>query len=788
MLIVCGLNTATTLRAGETDSLKVIDMEEVVIIAAPKENRKLREQPTSVTMLSQDVMQRKQINSIKQLASVVPNLFIPDYGSKLTSAIYIRGIGSRINTPAVGLYVDNVPYIDKSAFDFNYYDIERMEVLRGVQSTLYGRNTMAGLIKVHTKSPFSYQGTDIKVNAGTHNNYSMAATHYHRISDFFAFSAGGFYSYSGGQFTNSYTGDKADRYSEAGGRIRGIYFFNEDFKADWSLSYEYTDQDGYPYFYTGRVNGVEENRQDYIGKISTDQESSYRRNLLNSGLTLSFRTKDVMWTAVTGYQFLSDRMLLDNDFTEVDIFLLEQKQRQHAITEEIVAKSSPQSRWQWTNGFFATYQWLKTNAPVTFGDSGIRSLIEENANANFPSSPAAPAMALSIQNTSLRIGDDFSTPTLNAALYHQSTYNDVLTKGLSVTAGIRFDYERIKMSYHSSSTPLDFTFSMQMPNSPITFTDEMQATTLLSGSTSHNYWQVLPKFALQYEWGLQNNVYATTSRGYRSGGYNIQTFSDMAQLDLRNGMKDALINSSVFSSYEAIITAMMPDFDINPSESTRYKPEYSWNYELGTHLNLYNRQLQIDLAGFYMDTKDQQISRFVESGAGRIMINAGRSRSIGAEAAITAYLTQAWALNTSYGYTQATFRDYLAEGKDSDGNEQNINYRGNYVPFTPMHTFHLSSDYAWALPKGIWFNTATLTAYYNGAANIYWTEQNNTKESFYGTLGAQVAFKKDNLTVNIWGKNLLNKAYTTFYFESMNNGFMQKGKPIQVGVEIRWTL
>ena len=110
---------------------QVVDVEEVLVIAAPKENRKLREQPTAVTLLSQQDMQAAQVNSIKNLTGLVPNMFIPDYGSRLTSAVYIRGIGSRINTPSVGLYVDNIPYIDKSAFDFDYSDIERIDVLRG---------------------------------------------------------------------------------------------------------------------------------------------------------------------------------------------------------------------------------------------------------------------------------------------------------------------------------------------------------------------------------------------------------------------------------------------------------------------------------------------------------------------------------------------------------------------------------------------------------------------------------------------------------------------------------
>ncbi len=138
------------------DTTKVVDIEEVVIIASPKESGKLRQLPSSVSLISQKQMKAHHVASLKDVSALSPNFYMPDYGSKLTSAIYIRGIGSRMNTPAVGLYVDNIPYLDKSAFDFNFFDIERIDILRGPQGTLYGRNTMGGLVKVNTRSPFTY--------------------------------------------------------------------------------------------------------------------------------------------------------------------------------------------------------------------------------------------------------------------------------------------------------------------------------------------------------------------------------------------------------------------------------------------------------------------------------------------------------------------------------------------------------------------------------------------------------------------------------------------------------
>lgn len=807
------LLAAGNVLAEEADTLKVVDVEEVLVIAAPKENRKLRELPAAVTLLSQQDMQASQVHSIKNLTGLVPNMFIPDYGSRLTSAIYIRGIGSRINTPSIGLYVNNIPYIDKSAFDFDYSDIERIDVLRGPQGTLYGRNAMGGLIKIHTKSPFSYQGTDFRMSAGTRNAYNASLTHYHRLSERFAFSTGGFYDYEGGFFRNV-NKKKVDKSRSAGGRFRGIYLPSENWKVDLNLNYEYSDQGGYPYYYTGSVNpsAQKEELKPYIGTISNNRENSYYRNLMNAGLNLEHQAQHFTLSAVTGYQFLKDRMSIDQDFTAKDIYTLEQRQRIHTLSEEIVMKSKGNDRWQWTTGVFGFYQWLKTDAPVVFREDGIQMLKEMLGNV-VPQNievPMAPGMGINIRPSlevadgNLLINGNFDTPLLNGALFHQSTFKDLFgVEGLSFTAGLRLDYEKIKMDYNSG-TAMDYTVGIEgemtrggqvIQKIPMMPETELTVQSRYQGSLDKDYLQLLPKFALQYDFkNNRGNVYATISKGYRSGGYNIQMFSDLLQSSLQNDMKRQTkeevlkaIENSPGAAYKDLISGKFPDAGENPDarSATEYRPEQTWSYEAGTHLNLFGNRLHADAAMFWLETRDQQISRFAgTSGLGRETVNAGKSRSFGAELALAAALITDFTLNASYGYTYATFKDYATNAR-VNGELQEISYNGNYVPFVPKHTLTVGGQYIFRIHPGHWLDRIQLNANYTGAGRIYWTEANNVSQAFYGTLNGRISFQKGRGQVDLWVRNVLNKEYATFYFESMGNGFIQKGRPIQAGIELR---
>ena len=812
LLILCLLPTLTVL-AEDIDTSRVIGLHEIVI-STPKESGDMRQQPSSVTLIGAKQMADNRIHSLKNISALVPNFFIPDYGSRLTSAVYIRGVGSRINTPAVGLYVDNIPYVDKSAFDFNFYDIERVDVLRGPQGTLYGRNTMGGLIRVHTRSPFAGTGTDVKLGFATKDNHhNISLTHYHRISDAFAFSAGGYYEGSRGFFRNDYTGERVDKMQSGGGRIRGIWLPSDSWKLDFNLNYDYSDEGAYPYYYTGTINGAEQ-YPELVGKISNNRESRYRRGLFNAGLNAEYQTDKWQMNAITGYQNLNDRMFLDQDFLTPDIYSLEQKQRINTLTEELTFKSLPlkgegRSTWDWLFGLNFMYQWLQTEAPVHFYSDGLRWL-EGNINGNMPDvnsinmlqAMGFTSMGVNLRGDDLLMGNNFKTPTLGLAAFHQSTLN--ISDRLSATLGLRLDYEHLSMNYHA---PADVNYGFRMPNTsnPKMAVDLQQLSShlLYGGILKDDYVRLLPKFALTYNLSSplggdkRGVIYFSIAEGQRSGGYNLQMFSDLLQgalrVDMMDGIKEGVkgylaelaastpsMPAFVPDLVGGIMDEKMPQFTTPTTEQVVYRPEYSWNYELGTHLTLFDHTLQIDAATYLMLTRDQQIAHFADSGLGRKMVNAGKSRSYGFETSIQWMPNNHLALSGNYGYTHATFTDY-----DGGGGED---YTGNYIPFVPMHSAYL--DVAYNLPlstllKSDRSGAVSVGINCTGAGPIYWTEANNQRQAFYAQLGARLSFETSRFSVMVWGKNLTGKRFNTFYFESAGRGFEQHGKPFQMGIDLK---
>lgn len=208
--------------AAEADSVYYL-LDELDVVAV-KHGTAFRQLPVSGTMVERADVERLGMTDVKGLSSVVPNFHIPDYGSRITSTIYVRGIGARMDQPAVGLTVDNVGFLNKDAYDFDITDISYMEMLRGPQSSLFGRNTMTGLVNIRTLSPMEYQGWRGLTEIGPRQLFRFNIGWYHRFSDSFGFSASGGFYRRDGEFRNSYNGYTVDKELSGDLRLKQVWY------------------------------------------------------------------------------------------------------------------------------------------------------------------------------------------------------------------------------------------------------------------------------------------------------------------------------------------------------------------------------------------------------------------------------------------------------------------------------------------------------------------------------------------------------------------------------------
>ena len=763
-----------------TDSSRVYDLDEVVVVAQTKDYYTLRQQPMSATVLASKDMEQLGVRDLRDVSNYVPSFVMPAYGSRYTSSMYVRGIGSRINSPSLGIYFDNIPLMSKSAFNTHFFGIDRVDVLRGAQGTLYGMNTEGGLVRIFSKNPMNYQGTDIKLSVGTHFQRSAEAAFYHKLNDRLAFSLAAFYDGTNGFFRNDFTGDRADKMDEAGGRLRLVSKLSDRLTLDLMADYQYVTQNGFPY---GQLDAD----RAHAANPSTNRQGNYKRNLLNTGLNLGYRGDwaDVAYTA--SWQYLKDDMLMDIDYRPQDYMHMQEKQLQNAITQELVLKSHRLGIWQGTTGAFFSHQWLKTDAPVFF-DPDMNQFLSQtiqdyayygmlNSMAKRMGEEAAAAMieragGCHITMETETIPGLFHTPQTNYGFFHETNLN--LTDRLVATLGFRYDISQNSIKYATSAvTHLD--------ESVMGVNVTANVRSVLEQEEEASYNQLLPKLGLTYRLGNKgSNVYAIVSKGYRAGGFNIQMFSDILQTELQSQAQTA--RGDVEIAHDA------RSYD-NIRNTIQYKPEESWNYEFGTHLNLFDNMLHIDLSAYYMQIRNQQLSVFAtQYGFGRSMVNAGKSYSCGLEATLRgSALDNHLNLAVSYGYTRAKFKEYM-DSVVVNGQTSPVDYADNYVPFVPQHTLAANADYRLDFDNSL-LRSVTLGVNVTAQGKTYWDSANTYSQKLYTLLGAHIDADFSPVTISVWGRNLTNTNYNIFAIDSSFGGqtlyFAQRGNPFQMGVDLK---
>ncbi|HEX2975783.1 MAG TPA: TonB-dependent receptor, partial [Bacteroidales bacterium] len=382
-------------------------------------------------------------------------------------------------------------------FDFDFFDIKRIEVLRGPQGTLFGRNTMGGIVNIVTTSPVDYQGTHINLSAGTYGSYSLNAGHYGKAGKKLAYSLAINTLHNDGFYTNEFNGKKVDKLNSYGVRNRLIYEFSKRFTVENIAGVEISKQGGYPYALWN----------DTLNKampINYNQYSSYDRNLFSDAVIARYSGDKYEIMLTTSYQYLKDKQQIDQDFTPASVYFMIQDQKQNMISQEIIARSTGAKK----------YKWL-------FGAYGFHQMFNNALTAN-------------VYTQSMDYLKKYDHQISGAALFHQSSISPV--KNLTLTAGIRIDVEKDVMDYYYDRT-LRGNYSVL-------------ADTLYP---SLNSMEIIPRFAINYQLN-KVNLYAVVAKGYKTGGFN-STFEKPEDLkfdpeyswNYETGFKTSLFNNFLYA-------------------------------------------------------------------------------------------------------------------------------------------------------------------------------------------------------------------------------------------------
>ncbi len=745
LVFVVGELTASD-NEPEIDTLIALDKVQVTAI---KQGSELRRQAVAASVLGGRALEMRGVSAVKDVMTEIPNLFMPDYGSRTTSSIYVRGMGTRIDQPVVGMNVDNVPLADKNLYDTELQDVERIEFIRGPQATLYGRNTMGGMINVYTLSPLTYQGVRLRADYGSRNSFRVAASTYHRFGEKFGFSAAAQFAHCDGYWRNSYDNSLCDR--ENSGSFRTKFQYREGaLSIDNTLAVSVVGQGGYPYEYIGSSNPLK-HREELVGKICYNEPCTYDRVAVSDGLSIRYDFGDYSLASITSYQYMNDKMHIDNDFLPEYYFTLEQRKQQHHIAEDLLLRSKENGVYRWLVGVNGFFKREKMQAPVTFGPTGIGSLILDNINAN--SGYDGEYRWGDIDGSGgdeMLLDSRFTTHNSGVAAYHRS---EVHLGRWRMALGLRLDYELVKILYNTSTNTSYSAFPNDPNYAPVTVPLRLSDSDLLK----RGFLEFLPSFSVSVDLDSagHNMLFLSASKGYKAGGFNTQMFSEVLQRRVQNEM------------------GLHREMDVE--KLCAYNPEHSYNLEVGGHFSTHNGVFTADASLFYIECVDQQLTIFPdENSTGRMMTNAGRTRSFGAELSARARLARTLVLSGSYGYTNAKFRQFVSGG---------VNYAGNFIPYAPKNSLSLRLIQTVPFHTN-WIDRMILSVGATGAGRIYWNEANDVSQPFYALLDASVRFEGERWAVDLWCKNATNTKYNVFYFESMGNRFLQRGRPMSGGVRV----
>lgn len=515
-----------------------------VVVTAQKREELIQEIPLSITSLSSENVKQSQIQNVNDLTAISPNLYASDPGDRRT-VTSIRGIVSTSYDPAIATYIDGVNQYNLDTYITQLFDIERIEVLRGPQGTLYGRNAMGGVINIITREPQKETTIFGETTLGNYNQQRFMAGVRMPLAENLYFGAAGLYEEREGFYTNEFTGSSYDDQKNFSGNYYLKYLFSPTWNATLNLKHFSAENEGAFPLNMG-IEGALENPYT----LNQNHLSTMKDNTFNTSLVVDHKGKSINFSSQTAYQqnYRYYENPIDADFSPLDAMAIINDYGKDWNTVKVVTQelrlSSPSGSnrdLEWTAGTYMFYQESPVKQATHFGEDAAL-LGSEDIN-------------YALINTSEATGKGI-------AFFGQLNYQ--VTDKLGLIAGIRYDHEYKEQSvlgeYQPDSEPEPI-FEYQ-PDSTAT--------------ASFNAFS--PKAGLTYDLSEENLVFFTYSRGFRAGGltplsadpsqpplYEYQPeFSNNYEIGAKNSFFEnkLLVNATLFYTEVSDVqvpTLVMPD-------------------------------------------------------------------------------------------------------------------------------------------------------------------------------------------------------------------------------------
>jgi iron complex outermembrane receptor protein len=724
-----GLSTVGTAEAQTTPDNQV----DVIVITAQKRSESAQEVPVSVTAVSGDDLTNSGVRTATQIASLVPNLAVSTPYSESQPEYSLRGISvsdfSQNQQSPIALYVDEVYKGVGALQSLQIYDIERLEVLRGPQGTLYGRNATGGAISFFTRGPeFDAANGYVTVGAGNYGGVDASAAYGQQIvDDVLAFRVAGMYQESDG-YVEELTPGFPDRNGYENWAVRGSLRFNpvEDFDAVLRVSANRAEMPGgYGVLALSRPGGVGFTGYDRSG-LSYFQNEDDKNGLQlvegrSASLTMNWDfSPDWQLASITSYDHGEWTVAEDADGSPFNVLTIGYFSDVDSAAQELRLSTTGTGPFKGIFGVYASREALKAETSI---------ITYYNAASLQPD--GTPTCLVDFF-TGCRPSNEFSQIKTNLSAYGNVEY--AITDDLSIIGGLRYSQDELNIGYYRS------TLSYLDPTTQLEVTDAFPLITAppISKIDDSN---VSGKIGFKYTASPDVMVFGSFSTGYRGSSLNAQAF-------------------------------------YAPEEITIAEPETLDAWELGFKSDLFDRSVRLNATTFYYDYKNQQFLDVTPNSL-QVLVNAPAATLYGLEVELTAKPTADITLHGGAGYTHSEYDELLLRG---------FNLAGNQLIGTPKVTFSAAADWVFYSADGVELTLHGDTLYTSRKYYDAFQDDNISQAAFWLTNARFSASFDDGAWVaSIWAKNLTDEKYTSFKLNLQalfNYDYTQRGAPRTYGVEL----